>query len=312
MSSLSTHISIVSPVYSAEKLILILVENLMLELPKITDKQFEIILVEDQSPDNSWEEIKELCDKYSFVKGIKLSRNFGQHYAITAGLQAAKGEWVVVMDCDMQDRPDQIGKLYAHAQKGFHLVFARRLIRKDRFLKRTSSKLFYWVFSYLTDTKLDATIANFGIYNRQVIDAVLTMGDHIRYFPTMSQWVGFNKGYIDIEHGAREIGKSSYTTKKLFELAWNNMIAFSDKPLQLTVRFGLIMSFLSGSIGLWYIYKYMQEEIEILGFTSLMVSIWFLSGIIVFTLGIVGIYVGKTFERTKDRPLYIIEEKTNF
>lgn len=160
------------------------------------------------------------------MKGINLSRNFGQHYAITAGLSQAKGEWVVVMDCDLQDTPEEIKNLYTKAQEGYDSVFAQRVERKDKFLKRLSSIVFYKVFSFLTDSKQDETVANFGIYHRKVVNAILSMGDSIRYFPIMAQWVGFRKGYLPIKHGARKEGKSSYSLFKLLKLASDNMIGF--------------------------------------------------------------------------------------
>ncbi len=304
------HLSIVSPVYRAEKLVEKLADEITKSVSLITT-DFEIILVEDGSPDNSWEKIEQICARNKQVIGIKLSRNFGQHYAITAGLAEAKGEWIVVMDCDLQDVPAEIPRLYTKAQEGFDLVYAQRIERQDTFFKRLSSAFFYKVFSYLTDTQQDKTIANYGIYHKKVIAAMLSMKDHIRYFPTMSQWVGFKKAYLPVVHAMREEGKSSYTLKKLLELAFNNMIAFSDKPLRIAIKLGLYISLFSLLIGLFYLYKYLRGEIIIMGYASLIVSLWFLAGIIIFILGVVGIYIGKTFERVKDRPLYIIDKQLN-
>ena len=303
-------ISIVSPVYKAEKLVELLVSRVTEAVSLITS-EYEIILVEDGSPDKSWEAIQEVCKKHSHVRGVKLSRNFGQHYAITAGLQEANGEWIVVMDCDLQDRPEEIPRLYQKAIEGFDLVFARRKFRKDGPLKKLSSKLFYSAFSYLTETKQDAAVANFGIYHRKVIKAILSLGDVIRYFPTMSQWVGFEKGYLDVTHAEREEGKSSYSWKKLFKLAFNTVIAFSDKPLRLTISLGILISLISFVIGGFYLVKYFLGEVEVLGYTSLIVSIWFLSGVIIIVLGIIGVYLGKNFEQSKNRPPFIVDYKLN-
>lgn len=174
-------ISIVSPVYKAEKIVDILVKRIKEEVSKITEN-YEIILVEDGSPDRSWEAIERNCMEDKRVKGIKLSRNFGQHYAITAGLDHAKGEWTVVMDCDLQDRPEEIINLYQKALEGYDIVLARRHKRQDSFLKRTFSWLFYKILSYLTGTKHDPAVANFGIYHKKVIQAVSQMRESIRYF----------------------------------------------------------------------------------------------------------------------------------
>ncbi len=303
-------ISVVSPVYLGEKMVHLLVERLNNTLNAIgTD--FEIILVEDGSPDNSWQEIEKVCQTDPNVKGIKLSRNFGQHYAITAGLQAAEGDWIVVMDCDLQDQPEEIPKLFEKTKSGYDIVYAQRTIRHDGFLKKLSSKLFYSVFGYLTGTEQDASIANFGIYHQKVIKAVLSMDDYIRYFPTMVQWVGFNSTKINVEHASRNEGKSSYSWRSLFKLATNNIIAFSDKPLRIVTRIGFALSMISFITGLVYFIRYLSGQIEVLGFTSLILAITFLSGIIISTLGLVGVYLGRTFEQAKGRPTYIVKERIN-
>lgn len=303
-------ISIVSPIYKAENIVKELVRQIIYNVEMVSS-DFEIILVNDASPDKSWQEISEICKSDKRVKGINLSRNFGQHYAITAGLNFAKGEWVVVMDCDLQDRPDEIPNLYKQALKGWDSVFAQRIERQDSFAKRISSKCFYALFSYLTETHQDSSVANFGIYNRKVVNAILSMQDSVRYFPTMAQWVGFNKYYLPVRHSERLEGKSSYTIKRLLKLAFDNIIAFSDKPLRLVVKFGFILSFLSLCIAFYFLIRYLLGDIIVLGFASLIVSIWFLSGMIVMLLGIVGIYIGKVFDNTKRRPMFIIKEELN-
>ncbi|VBB44614.1 Glycosyl transferase family 2 [uncultured Paludibacter sp.] len=304
------HISVISPVYRAENIVSELVKQIKETILTIT-KDFEIILVNDASPDNSWTKIVNECSKDTRIKGIDLSRNFGQHYAITAGLSYAKGEWIVVMDCDLQDRPDEIPNLYKKAQEGYDSVFAQRKERNDLFFKKQFSKFFYKFFSYLTDTKQDATVANFGIYHRRVIDALLSMKDQIRFFPTMIQWVGFRKFYLPVKHSERFEGKSSYNFKNLFRLALNSIIAFSDKPLRLTVKAGFLITILSLLVMIVYFIMYLTGHIKVLGFTSLILSFWFLSGIIIFILGFVGLYIGKMFEKVKDRPTFIIQDKLN-
>jgi dolichol-phosphate mannosyltransferase len=303
-------ISIVSPVYYGEKLVDELVERLSETLPKICHN-FEIILVEDGSPDKSWEAIQEVCKKNDFVKGIKLSKNFGQHNAITAGLDVVSGDWIVVMDCDLQDQPEEILKLFNKTKEGFDIVFAKRVQRQDNFLKKLSSRLFYNTFGYLTNTNQDSSIANFGIYHKSVIDAVLSMKDKIRYFPTMIQWVGFNSTKIEVNHSSRLEGGSSYSWMSLLKLASNNIIAFPDKPLRLTAKLGFGMSFISFIIGLVYLFRYFTGAITVMGFTSIIITIFFLSGLIIFTLGIIGLYIGKMFEQVKERPNFIIHKKLN-
>lgn len=302
------HISVVSPVYKAEKTIEELINRIAKVVSKITN-DFEIILVEDCGGDNSWTIIEELAKTNKYLKAVKLSRNFGQHYAITAGLDLVNGEWIVVMDCDLQDRPEEIIKLYQKAQEGYDVVLARRYNRKDQSLKKFFSAAFYRTLGYLTGSKQDETVANFGIYKRKVIDAIGQMRESIRYFPTMVKWVGFAVTKIDVEHDFRGEGKSTYNFKKLIRLAMDIILAYSDKPIRLLISFGLMVSSFSFLFALITFIRWLRGDILVLGYTSLLISIWFLSGILITTLGLVGLYVGKTFEGVKKRPIYIIDKK---
>ena len=303
-------ISVVSPVYQAAPIVPRLVSELSSALEDLTDS-FEIILVDDRSRDDSWNAIKQECDKSHQVRGLRLSRNFGQHSAIAAGLGLAKGDWVVVMDCDLQDRPDQISTLYHKALEGYDIVLARRRLRRDSRLKRFYSRAFYSVFSYLTEQAQDAAIANFGIYHKKVIQAVQDMDDNIRYFPAMVQWVGFKSTRVDVEHSSRAQGESTYNLSSLLPLAVNNIISFSDKPLRLVAQGGLMLSVVSLAIGLLYLLGYLLGVIKVAGYASLIISIWLTAGMNIFVLGLVGIYVGKAFEKIKGRPIYIVDEAVN-
>jgi dolichol-phosphate mannosyltransferase len=304
------HISVVIPLYKCSAFI----EELTLRLIKTLDQinpKFEIIYINDASPENDWEIVKRLAANENRIKGISLSRNFGQHYAITAGLDAAKGEWVVVMDGDLQDVPEEIVKLYHETQNGFDVVQARRFERKDSWFKKMWSRAFYKVFGYLTDTEQDATIGNFGIYHEKVIESINSLGDSIRYFPTLVQFVGFNRTKINVNHAYRDSGKSAYTLKSLLDLSFNNIIAFSDKPLRLTLKFGVLIVVLSFMYAIFILIKYLTGGISVSGFTTMAVSIWFLAGVIIMLLGMLGLYLGKTFDKVKDRPAFIIRSKIN-
>jgi dolichol-phosphate mannosyltransferase len=302
------YISIVSPVYQGEKLVERLVNEIEANVLPLTPK-FEIILVDDGSSDESWKLIRQLAGSHERIIGIKLSRNFGQHYAISAGLEQSIGKWVVVIDCDLQDRPSEIPKLLTEASKGYDLVQARRLIRNDGVIKRASSKSFYWILSWLTGQKHDPSIANFGIYHRKVIDAVCSMREQTRYFPTMVKWVGFRRSQVVVEHNNRDSGKSTYNFRRLFKLALDIFLANSEKPIRGIAIAGFCISAGSFIIGLVVLIRYLMGRIEVLGYTSLIISIWFVAGMIMMMLGIVGLYVGKTFQAVKSRPVYIIEEK---
>ena len=300
-------LSIVSPVYRAEHLVEKLVNEIIKEVEKL-DISYEIILVDDRSPDNSWVKMKELSNKMQNVKSIRLSRNFGQHPAIMAGLSQVQGKWIVVMDCDLQDQPKEISKLYLKAQEGYEVVLARRTKRKDNFFKKMSSKIFSKIYGFFTETKYDNEIANFGIYDKKVIDAILKIADYIKFFPLFVHFVGYNSTSIEVEHASRASGSTTYSFTKLLSLAFNTIVSFSNKPLKIFVKFGLIISALSVFVGVYYIIESLNHEIEVLGFTSIIVSIWFLSGIIITTIGVTGIYIGKIFDQTKNRPIYIIDE----
>ena len=302
-------LSIVSPVYRAELILDELVERIAKSIPPAFNS-YEIILVDDFSPDKSWQKIVEISSKNSNVRGFKLSRNFGQHYAITAGLSQVSGDYVVVLDCDLQDQPEEIEKLFNESQKGFDIVLARRYERKDSFYKKTVSKLFYKTLSYLTGTKQDATVANFGIYSKQVIDEVVKLEEKIKYFPTMVKWVGFSTAYVNVEHASRSEGKSNYNLKKLLNLALDIILAYSDKPLRLIIKFGLSIAMVSFLMVIYVLFEKITGKVSVSGYASLIISIWFLSGCLLTTLGVVGLYIGKIFEGVKNRPSYIIEKTT--
>ncbi len=303
-------ISVVTPVYGCRACLFQLYARLRQVLENISEN-FEIIMVNDGSPDEAWFTIVELCSQDSRVKGLDLSRNFGQHNAITAGLDYAAGQWVVVMDCDLQDQPEEILKLYEATRDGYDAVFGRRVNRRDAFLKRLSSRIFNALMGILMDQKLDPTIANFGIYRRSVIQAFRRIRDVNRSFPVFVRWLGFRQTSIDIEHAERSEGRSSYTLSKLISFAINNITAYSNKPLILSIYFGLIVSGCSFLTGVYFIFRYLQRGVGVEGWTSLMVSLYFIAGLLFATLGILGLYIGKTLDQTKGRPLYVIREVLN-
>lgn len=302
-------ISVVVPVFQAECFLKELVDRLEKVLPTIS-LDYEVLLIDDGSSDRSWEQIEIFSSNSANIKGIKLSRNFGQHYAITAGLDRAQGDWVVVMDCDLQDKPEEIPRLWCHAQKGYDVVLARRVERQDPWIKKLASKAFYRTLSYLTGSPQDATIANFGIYHQKVISEIVKMRETIRYFPTMVKWVGFKQATLDIDHGARKEGRSNYNLMRLFSLGLDIMLAFSDKPLRLTVKLGLSVAITGFLFAFFTFIKYLNNDIIVAGYASLIISVWVLTGFVLTTLGMVGLYVGKIFDGVKNRPVYIIERTT--
>jgi dolichol-phosphate mannosyltransferase len=214
------------------------------------------------------------------------------------------------MDCDLQDRPEEIPRLYSKAQEGFEIVLARRGKRKDSFFKRISSAIFYKIFSYLADTKYDGSCGNFRIISRKVVDNLCRMQERLRFFGGMVQWMGFPTTSIEVEHAGRLAGESSYSIAKLWKLATETIIAFSDKPLRLTIRLGLLMSSFAFLYGSYILGNALIYESAVPGWSSIIVSLYFIGGIIIANLGMLGIYLGKTFDETRKRPLYIINRTT--
>lgn len=301
-------ISVVIPLYKCSGSINALYERLVNTLDPITCGKFEIIFVNDNSPEKDWEIVKLCAKKDKRVIGINLSRNFGQHCAITAGLNYAVADWIVIMDGDLQDQPEEIKKLYDKALTGFDVVVGKRGERQDSFFKRFTSKAFYMVFNYLTDQSIDNRVANFGIYSKQVIDSVKQYKEKDRSVGLLISLVGFNRAEIDIDHSSRATGTSGYNFSKRLNLAFDHILSHSNKPLFLSVKGGFILSFLSAMYVLWLILKYFLWGNVASGWTSLMVSLFFLSGVMVSVIGMVGLYVGKTYDEVKNRPLFIVKE----
>lgn len=303
-------ISIVSPVYKSENI----VEELVIQVKKtvsLITNDFELILVNDSSPDNSWEKIISETSKDYRVKGINLSRNFGQHYAITAGLKYVTGDWVVVMDCDLQDRPVEILNLYNKAREGFDIVLAKRVNRKDKYFKRLFSIFFYQTYNYLSGIKNNSSVANFGIYSYKVITEYNKMKELSRSFPSLIKYLGFKTYELEVEHSERFEGVSSYSLSILFRLAGDVIFSNSNKPLKFATKIGLLISVISFFVGFYNFVAFQIGYIKVPGFTTTIFSIWFIGGIILFFLGILGIYIGKTFDQVKGRQLFIVSDMKN-
>ena len=303
-------ISVVSPVYGCIGCLEELVDQLDMVLSGM-GVDFEIILVDDDSPDGAWLRITELASTRPWLRGLRLARNFGQHSAISAGIERTHGEWVVVMDCDLQDPPAAIPELYAKAQaERLDVVFAQRQNRKDRWSKRLFSWLFFHFLSWLTGTPQDASTANYGIFHRRVIASVCRMPERDRSFPLMVKWAGFRRGHLQIEHAARTTGASGYTLRKLLRLATNITLGYSEKPLKLVAAAGIVcamISFVMVGIAVWW---WLDGNVQVAGYTSLLASIWLVGGLLLLSVGVVGLYVGQVFRNVQGRPYYVIAEDT--
>lgn len=301
--------SIVVPVYGCRAALPELHRRLTETLSGMTS-DYEIILVNDACPQNSWEVIQDLCKNDDHVIGVELSRNFGQQNAILAGLKCSSGEWIVVMDCDLQDRPEEIPRLYKKALEGYDVVFARRAVRKDSKIKLWWSKLFYKIYNYATDGNFDGANNNFSVVNRKVIDAYCQMEEQYRDYTMYINWLGFHTTAINVEHNARYEGKSSYTFKKKINMAIELLTSQSDKMLRMVVGIGFCMTLLSALAIILIVINYFVSDVDP-GWSSIVASNCLIGGLIILTIGMVGLYVGNIFIQTKNRPKYVIRQILN-
>lgn len=304
-------ISVVSPVYKCGDCVAELHRQLVAALEPLVPS-FEIVLVNDGCPANSWEAIQAVAARDVRVKAINLSRNFGQHYAIAAGVHHSSGNWTVVMDCDLQDRPAEIPGLYRKALEGYDIVYALRRERRDRWTKRALSRAFSVVYNLLSDVKIDPHACNFSIASRRVIEGYCRLKELNRSYHLLLRWLGFPSTYVYVEHAGRFTGKSAYSLRRGFLLAVESITSQSNKPLILSIRAGFLLSGSALLVGLYFIARYLLHGVGVTGWTSVIVSIYFLGGLVLANLGVVGLYLGKVFNEVKERPLYIVKDKINF
>jgi glycosyltransferase involved in cell wall biosynthesis len=302
-------ISIVSPVYQAAGNISQLVSQIMIEISQLTD-QFEIILVEDGSTDTSWDEILASCKGSDKVKGLKLSRNFGQHYAVTAGLEFAQGDIIIIMDCDLQDDPAAVKELYAAHLLGNDIVFTKRINRKQSLYKLVTAKIFNLLFRFFSDRRYDVNTGSMVLFTSRIKNIFLELKDKDRLYIQLLKWIGFKQAYVSVEHKPRFSGYSSYNFLRLLNLAVQGWTSHSDKLLRLSVYGGFALSAITLLISIGIIILYFVKGFQP-GWPSLFIAIIFSTGLVLMSIGIAGIYIGKIFEQTKDRPLYIVERKSN-
>jgi len=305
-----THLSVVIPVLNEESLIQELIKRVTLNCEKITT-DYEVLIVDDGSIDNTWSKILDASKLDKKIKGLKLSRNFGHHYALTAGLHETVGDWVVVMDGDLQDRPEVIPDLYQKSQEGYDVVFVSRMNRPERLPYKILQKIFYGLLKVLSGLDFDSSQANFSIVHRKVVDAFNSFPENARFYGSTIMWLGFKRSKIFADHGKRLSGKPSYTLKKRLRLASDIILSFSERPLKFAISVGIIVSTISIVSAAWIIYAAFTWGYSVTGWTSLIFSIFFFSGVILIFLGIIGIYLGRVFQEVKRRPLYVVSERAN-
>jgi dolichol-phosphate mannosyltransferase len=304
--SASRRISVVIPLYNEQQSLPPLLDELDAVLGGIAGGPHEIVAVDDGSTDATLATLEAAARRDPRIVIVSLSRNFGHQAAICAGLDHASGDLVVVMDGDGQDPPGAIHRLLAQHELGYDVVYAQRVARKEGSLQRAAYYLFYRVVAALSDTPLPLDAGDFALLSRRVVDAIRAAPERQRYLRGLRTWVGFPQTGIQVERVAREAGVSKYDTRALVRLAFDGIFAFSVVPLRAAAILGvgaMLLSFLFAGYSLWA--KLFHDQSP-RGFTALIMAIVFLSGVQLFFLGIIGEYVGRVYEETKARPLYLV------
>jgi dolichol-phosphate mannosyltransferase len=302
-------ISIVIPTYCEEGNIFELYEQLQRELTKSEIHSFEIIYVNDGSHDNSLMKIKELTVRDNRVKFIHFSRNFGHQNALRAGLDFAQGAAVISMDADLQHPPELIPTLIAFWRAGNKVVYTKRKDKNDlSFFKKLTSKMFYKLVNYLSETKLEEGTADFRLLDRSVVEALKNFNENNLFYRGIIPGLGFRQHGIDYIPNERFSGNTKYTFSKMVRFALTGITSSSAKPLYFSIYLGAFLALCSFFYALYAIYVSIFTTEAVAGWTSTIASILFIGGIQLMMLGIVGIYLGKLFSESKKRPNYIIEE----
>lgn len=301
-------ISIVSPIYNASLTVEALCQEIIKALESY-DAKIEILLVDDGSPDNSWECIEKLSKKDSRIKGIKLSRNFGQHYAITAGIDHAKGDIVGVIDCDLEDHPKYLPDLIDTMKKNGHdIVFAKRMRKKHKVIKRLLSRIYVMTLNLLAGINHDSSVGTYSVLNRKAVDALIQYRESLRAYTLLVYHIGFNTGFYPIEHSQRYAGKSNYSFAKLLKLTLHTTLVSTDKPLYIISAIGVLISLGSFAFIIILVFLYFLNDSPVSGWSSTIASIYLIGGIVTFSIGVNGIYLGKCFRETLKRPLYHVDK----
>jgi polyisoprenyl-phosphate glycosyltransferase len=304
-------LSIVIPVYKSAETLATLNSQLSVALAKL-NTSYEILYINDGSPDNSLQLLRQMAVADKKIKLISFTRNFGQHNAISAGLKHTKGDYILVMDCDGQNPVESISQLYNHAIKNnSDIVLGLRTVRHDTLSKKIYSYIFYKLFHVLTNFEANSKVSAFGIYSRKVVNSLLEMPEQNRTLLMLLKWLGYKMDYIEVEHAPRIAGKSSYSFSKLLNLAFNSFISYSEKPLYFCVIFGFIISLFSFLLATYVLTNYLLGYTTYAGWTSIMLVVSFMGGTNLFAIGVVGLYIGKTFKEVTKRPHFVIDTVMN-
>jgi len=302
-------ISLVSTVYNSEDIIHHFIEKVELELRKISDK-YEIILIEDCSRDSSWETIEKICKINTSVKGLKLSRNFGQQIAMSAGIKEAKGDYVIIMDGDLQNPPSAISKIFEELNKGFEIVYTTSNTRNN-FRTKISSKLFWYVLTKLLKVNIVKNQLMMKGFTKKVTEQFNGYEEINRTISGVINDIGFNHSIVEVENKKRKTGKSNYNFLSRFNLMIDIVISMSSAPLNFMIYIGLTIFVFTLFSSSYFLYKYLFYN-SVPGFTSLMLALSFFGSITIIMLGFIGRYLSNIYTEVRQRPMYIVERKCNF
>ncbi|MBN9483088.1 MAG: glycosyltransferase [Bacteroidetes bacterium 43-93] len=311
MASNNIDLSIVVPVFNEEMIIDELVKRMTAAAKSITDK-YEIIFVNDGSRDKTQEKLKQACgidpEKLHY---ISFARNFGHQIAITAGMDYAKGDAIVTIDGDLQDPPELIPEMYREYKNGFKVVYAKRSKRKgETFFKLFTAKMFYRLMARLVSFEIPLDVGDFRLIGRDVLDYLKQMKEYDKYIRGQIAWLGFKSTYVMFERDERKYGKTNYPFRKMLRLAFNGITAFSDSPLKLAAQLGFVVCIISFLIGVYALYGYYFNRNTVPGWASTIISVTFLGGVQLLSLGIIGEYISRIINNVRNRPLYVIDENT--
>jgi glycosyltransferase involved in cell wall biosynthesis len=299
-------LSVAIPVHNEQSVLPELLNRLGRVLDELPGGPHEMVFVDDGSTDRTYALLEEAALKDGRMLVLSLSRNFGHQAAITAGLDHVTGDAVVVMDGDLQDAPEVIPAFVEKYQQGFDVVYAKRVRRKEPWMLRLCYYAFYRIMASLSDIQLPLDSGDFGLMSRRVIDKLRQMPEHHRYLRGMRSWVGFRQTGVEVERAERHSGRSKYNVMQLLKLAFDGIFAFSIVPIRAAALLGAFVMFLSSFYIVYSIYVRLVLHESPQGFTALIVAVTFLSGVILFFLGVIGEYVGRIYEELKARPHYII------
>jgi len=298
--------SVVIPIYNEEENITELYRRLASVMEKLGT--YEIILVNDGSKDRSWKLIKEFHEKDSRVKGISFSRNFGHHVAVMAGLDHSLGNYIILMDGDLQDQPEDIPKLIEKAKEGHDIVQGVTPKRHTNLIQESLSMLFNKLFTKFSAVSPKARFGLFRCLSRPVVESIKKLPERAIFFGGIVSWVGFKATQVAVNRARRYAGRSKYNFLKRFALAMNAITSFSERPLVLIFQLGMLVFIFSIMMFTYVVFKKIFYNVSIIGWTSLFAAIFFSTGLITLSLSVIGIYISKIFIEIKQRPRYIIDE----